>query len=124
MPLELGIFIGCSKFGTKQHKQKAYLILESDEFRFKRFISDLSGQDIQSHKDDPQTAIKGVRNWLSNKTDARIPSASKVWSEFQEFSLQLPALCEVSGWTLEELTFEELSSLTTMWMKQLSAGSK
>ncbi|MFN0036150.1 MAG: hypothetical protein ACKVUS_13895 [Saprospiraceae bacterium] len=116
MPLELGIFIGCSKFGSRQHKQKVYLILESEEYRFKKFISDLSGQDIQSHKDNPEAAIKVVRDWLSNKSEAKIPSASKVWSEFQEFTLQLPAVCEEIELIPKELTFEELSSITTTWM--------
>ena len=48
MPLELGIFIGCNEFGIKRHREKEYLIIESEQFRFKEFISDLSGQDIKS----------------------------------------------------------------------------
>ncbi len=120
MPLELGIFIGCSKFGTKQHQEKSYLILESEEYRFKRFISDLSGQDIESHKDRPEVAVKCVRNWLSHKTNVIIPSHSRVWAEFQEFNKGLPAICKLSGWVPEELTFGELASLVTTWVEQQS----
>ncbi|MCY7292150.1 MAG: hypothetical protein LH615_08205, partial [Ferruginibacter sp.] len=50
MPLELGIFIGAIKFGSKNlQKQKEYLILDSENFRFKSFISDIGGQDIKSY---------------------------------------------------------------------------
>ncbi|MBK6995150.1 MAG: hypothetical protein KA138_14685 [Saprospiraceae bacterium] len=120
MPLELGIFIGCSKFGTKKHREKSYLILESEDYRFKRFISDLSGQDIESHKDNPEVAVKCVRNWLSNKTNVVIPSHSRVWEEFQEFNKGLPGICELSNWVPEELTFGELASLVTTWVEQQS----
>ncbi|MBK7938375.1 MAG: hypothetical protein IPJ82_15415 [Lewinellaceae bacterium] len=115
MPLELGIFIGCIRFGSKKHRNKKYLILESEDFRFKRFISDLSGQDIQSHDDNPELAIRRVRDWLSGKTGA-IPSASNVWKELQEFIDALPELCEPYGWIPNELTFGEFSSLTDVWI--------
>ena len=77
MPLELGIFMGCAAFGGKIHREKQYLIIESEIFRFKSFVSDLSGQDIKAHNDDPAEAIKCVRNWLANKTQDRIPSHSQ-----------------------------------------------
>lgn len=44
MPLELGIFIGAIKFGTKNIQAKEYLILDNEKFRFKSFISDLGGR--------------------------------------------------------------------------------
>jgi hypothetical protein len=52
MPLELGLFIGAKYFGTKHQKYKEFLILESEQFRFKQFISDISGQDIKAHKNE------------------------------------------------------------------------
>src|SRR5674476_1518618 len=47
MPLELGICMGALEFGTKKQKGNKYLVIESDKFRFKQFISDISGQDIK-----------------------------------------------------------------------------
>jgi hypothetical protein len=32
MPLELGIFLGCSHFGTAEHKAKACLIMDRMNF--------------------------------------------------------------------------------------------
>ncbi len=116
MPLELGIFIGSKQFGSKVHKDKEYIIIESEQFRFKQFISDLSGQDIQSHKDDPIKAIKSIRDWLSSKTAETIPSASILVDEYKEFVKALPELCAESQWIVEELTFKEYSQLVTDWV--------
>ena len=76
MPLELGICIGAIEFGNNKQKNKEYLIIESEKFRFKQFISDLSGQDIKNHNNNIEQAIKAVRNWLTKKTNSIIPSAS------------------------------------------------
>ena len=116
MPLELGIFMGCSLFGSKVHKEKKYIVIESEQFRFKQFISDLSGQDIQSHEDDPLKAIKSIRNWLSNKTPEAIPSPSIVIEEYREFLQVLPELCAENKWVPTELTFGEYSALVTNWL--------
>ncbi|MCT4562374.1 MAG: hypothetical protein N4A41_13475 [Crocinitomicaceae bacterium] len=58
MPLELGICMGAIEFRSKKQKDNKYLIIESDKFRFKQFISDLSGQDIRDHKNTVDDAIK------------------------------------------------------------------
>lgn len=116
MPLELGIFIGSSHFGTKIHKEKTYLIIESEQFRFKQFISDLSGQDIQSHEDDPAKAVRCIRNWLSSKTTSVVPSPSILIDEYYEFIDALPELCAENKWIVQELTFKEYSALVTNWL--------
>jgi intergrase/recombinase len=116
MPLELGICIGAIEFGNKKQKNNKYLIIESEKFRFKQFISDLSGQDIRDHKDTDEGAIKIIRNWLSNKTTEKIPSASIIISDYKRFLADLPDLCEENMWTIEELTFDEYSTLVTSWL--------
>lgn len=116
MPLELGVFMGCSKWGAKKHKQKEYIIIESEQFRFKQFISDISGQDIKSHQNKPESAVTAVRTFLTNKTNDIIPSPSNIWTEYLAFQERLPELCAASGWVVEELTFKEHSSLVTNWL--------
>ena len=115
MPLELGICIGAIEFGDKHRKDHAYLILESQKFRFKQFVSDLSGQDIQHHNDDPLIAIKCIRNWLSKKTPEIIPSASIIALEYEQFCKELPMLCELNQWRQAELTYGEYSHLVASW---------
>ncbi len=116
MPLELGICIGAIEFGTKRQRLNQYLIIESQKFRFKQFISDLSGQDIKEHKDSVEEAIKIIRNWLSTKTPDKLPSASKIIYEYKLFQESLPSLCEENSWLPNELTFGEYSSLVTSWL--------
>jgi hypothetical protein len=107
------------EFGPRMHRDKKYLIIESDQFRFKQFISDLSGQDIQAHNNDPSEAIKCIRNWLSKKAKSTIPSASIIIDEYTTFLENLPALCEASQWKPNELTFDEYSNLVTSWLALL-----
>jgi hypothetical protein len=101
---------------NKKQKESKYLIIESEKFRFKQFISDLSGQDIQAHKDNKDIVIKIIRNWLAGKTRDKIPSASIITSEYNHFLLTLPDLCKESLWVQEELTFSEYSNLVVAWL--------
>ena len=116
MPLKLGIFIGSIEFGPKRHKEKEYLIIESEQFRFKKFISDLSGQDIKAHNNTPEEVIRCVRNWLTKKTPEKISSPGIIIKEYKEFIERLPELCLESTWLPEELTFSEFSSLVSSWL--------
>jgi hypothetical protein len=117
MPLELGIFIGAIKFGdANTHGQKEYLILDNEGFRFKAFISDIGGQDIK-HYNSTEMIIKRIRDWLSNKTDAVLPSAKFINYEYNLFLKDLPKLCKRNQWIKEELTYNELTSLTTAWIE-------
>lgn len=116
MPLELGICIGAIEFGSKKQKENKYLIIESEKFRFKQFISDLSGQDIKDHKNSVEGVIKIIRNWLANKTPETIPSATLIYKEYQSFLEDLPALCEENSWLEDELTFDEYSTSVTNWL--------
>lgn len=116
MPLELGILIGSINFGPKKHREKEFLIIESDQFRFKEFISDISGQDIRAHNDEPEKVIKCVRDWLAKRTNEIIPSASIINIEFEEFKANLPELCKKAKWVVKELTFDEYSALVSTWL--------
>lgn len=116
MPLELGICIGAIEYGNKSQQDNRYLIIESEKFRFKQFISDLSGQDIKDHKNSVDEAIKIIRNWLSNKTKEKIPSASILIAEYQKFHNDLPELCLDEKWIPAELTYDEFSSLAISWI--------
>ena len=62
MPLELGLFLGARRLGSKTDKTKACLIFDSERYRYQRFCSYIAGQDIQSHESNPGDAIRVVRN--------------------------------------------------------------
>lgn len=117
MPLELGITIGALHFGNKMQKSKNYLILESEKFRFKKIISDISGQDIKNHNNDPFESIKVVRNWLAfKKPTTKIPSPSIIIEEYNNFLIDLPEICIENKWISNELTYIEMKELIISYL--------
>src|SRR5260370_32487088 len=56
MPLELGIDLGCKAFNP-ECPDKSLLIFDSEQYRFQKFVSDLSGQDIHQHGNNARTAV-------------------------------------------------------------------
>ena len=75
MPLELGIFLGAKRYGGAAQRAKRLLILDVDQYRYQRFISDLAGIDIHEHRGEPDRALRETRNWLANVSRRRLPSA-------------------------------------------------
>jgi hypothetical protein len=86
MPLELGIDLGCKRFGGKMQKAKACLILDSEPFRYRASISDLAGQDIHTHAGRPEQAVTEVRNWLAGVSKRKgVPGGRKLPSVIHDF---------------------------------------
>jgi hypothetical protein len=120
MPLELGIFIGCKQFGNPQQRTKKYLILENQANQSKKFISDLSGQDVKAHENDRQKLIQAVRDWLAGKAKIPIPHSSILLDKLGQFKASLPEICKKAEWREDELTFGEYSSLVVKWLRELN----
>lgn len=117
MPLELGLFLGAKKYGTKRHRAKKCLILDKERYRFQKFISDIAGQDIKAHDNQPKKAIASVRDWLRNTPGhAHLPGGTHIWSMYQRFRNELPALCEESKLEVAELVFSDFLSLVLKWL--------
>lgn len=85
MPFELGLFIGCAKFG-EDHSGKECLVLEAKRYRYQAAISDLSNSDIVSHNNDPEQVVEKVRDWLCARLSHRTADGpAKIWASFMEF---------------------------------------
>lgn len=41
-------------------------ILDMEQYRYQKFISDLAGMDIHEHGGDPIRALRETRDWLAN----------------------------------------------------------
>lgn len=86
MPYELGLDIGAAKYGSKSLKTKKILILETEKYHYQKVISDIAGQDIENHDDDPQILITRVRNWFSaNFHDITFVGPSVIWIAYNQF---------------------------------------
>jgi hypothetical protein len=123
MPFELGLFFGAKRFGSKIDKHKVCLILDREQYRYQRFCSDIAGQDIQAHEDNPKTAIRVVRNWLRNtsrNSQASIPGGNMIASRFSQFQDELPLLCDNLNIQRSELVFNDYTTLIAEWLKENS----
>ena len=123
MPLELGLDLGCKKFGSSRQKEKICLIMDVEAYRYQKFISDIAGQDIQSHKCEAKHVIDIVRNWLRLELDPRVikvPGGSKIFQRYQEFQNALPALCDRLAWDPKQLPFADFSFAVATWINENS----
>lgn len=118
MPFELGLFLGAREYGTGPQKKKRALILDIDHYRYQKYCSDISGQDIKAHDGDPQKAIRAVRNWLITALagDELLLSATTIIHRYEEFTSDLPAVCEDLMLDVDDLQFVELRSLAEEWV--------
>lgn len=71
MPFELGIFYGAVAFGGKQDRNKSFLVLDSEKYRYQKTMSDIAGKDPSSHENDPKKAIGCIRRFLVDKSDRK-----------------------------------------------------
>jgi hypothetical protein len=89
MPFELGLDIGCRVFGTAAYKRKKCLVLEKDRFSLQAALSDLSNSDVCSHNNEPELAVRHVRNWLVQEAGASGPGGTAIWYAFNDFMADL-----------------------------------
>jgi hypothetical protein len=119
MPLELGIFLGCKAFGGRKHRAKNCLVLDSEPYRYRSSMSDIAGQDIHAHRNEPKELIHQIRRWLtvaSRRTT--IPGGDAIGARFDRFQNELPAICAKLHKTAEELTFLEYRDLVAAWLRR------
>lgn len=123
MPLELGIFLGAKRFGDPEQQEKNCLILDLDRYRFQKFISDISGQDISAHGGKAKRAVLVVRDWLRDATpkSVKIPGAERIWKRYELFRTELPAMCEKLALHTDELSFNDYAIQVEEWLKLNSA---
>ena len=119
MPLELGLFLGCRRYGGKSHQYKVSLILDADPYRYQIFISDIAGQDIHSHNGDVRTAIGEVRTWLATASKRkRLPGGNDIFDRYERFQADFPALCKELKLRPKEVTFKDFRQMIADWLKQ------
>ena len=118
MPLELGLFLGCKRFGHERQRTKACIILDSEPYRYRQCLSDISGQDIHSHAGTYPQAITKVRNWLAATSKRKLlPGGAEIVQRYNRFLTDLPALCTALHRQPADLTFGDLSEMIETWLK-------
>jgi len=121
MPLELGLHLGARLFGQGRHRRKRALILESEPHRYDAALSDISGQDIEVHANDPTRAIRCVRNWLSEHRgpdQPPLPGTTAMVNDYRLFQREVDVLLVARRLdSLEELTHSDFVFVVHDWME-------
>lgn len=92
MPYELGIDDGCRRFKGPPWDQKEFLILADRQYSYQKALSDIAGNDIETHSNRFDIAIKKVRNWLVSEAEAPNVGAKLItdrYSDFQEWYFEM-----------------------------------
>ncbi|AYV49370.1 hypothetical protein CFHF_20995 [Caulobacter flavus] len=95
MPMELGIHLGARLLGEGRHRRKRALILDADRHRYDAALSDINGQDIEAHRNDPDEAIRCVRDWLSDHRPRDAPplaGAGAMRDDYRLFNVEFAEL--------------------------------
>ncbi len=120
VPYELGLDIGCFEYGGAKLKRKVILILETEKFHYQKVLSDIAGQDIQDHNDEPKKVIQKVRHWLAtNNIHTSFDGPTEIWNSFNLFNSDLNATLS-SNFTkheIEEMSVVEYMKFTKNWVK-------
>lgn len=120
MPLELGLFMGARRYAEKGHynKDKKTLVLDTEQYRYQQFISDLAGTDISSHENDIKTLITKIRDFLFHNTKRKsIVSGAYIYERYQLFITSLPDFCNTLHWEREDLSFIAFNACVAEWLK-------
>lgn len=115
MPFELGIDIGCRELGDASFKAKRCLVLEKEKFRYQKVLSDISGNDIKAHDNDPLHLVTAVRNWFAENDVVDLASATWIWYEYNDFLLRLEEHLKARGFAKGDYpTMKEYTYLVTL----------
>jgi hypothetical protein len=118
MPFELGLFLAAKHFGRDEHDRKVCLVFERNKHSYEAFISDIKGQDVVAHENDPRTMMICVRNWLaSNSRRTQLKGGHAIWNEYVEFKNWLPGQCRRVQLKKSELTFGDYANLVYQWIE-------
>lgn len=117
MPFELGLFVGATRFGTREQRRKICLILDRERYRFQKYISDIAGQDIAAHRDDPDQAIQALRTWLSAlPAPGLLPGGAAIKQRYHAFRAQLPSILTRLQIEPDEMTFADYANIVAEWL--------
>ncbi len=119
MPLELGLDLGCKRYGKPHHQEKVVLILDVAQYRYQEFISDIAGQDIEAHNSNEEEVINAVRNWLRLELDPKVvitPSGARIFERYGTFQATLPTICAKLNWDIANLPFSDFSWAIADWI--------
>lgn len=126
MPMELGVHLGARLLGEPRHRRKRALILDAVAHRYDASLSDISGQDIEAHGNDPDQAIRVVRNWLSEhrpRAAPPLPGTAAMQADYGAFQAEVGDLLAAQRYDpLERLTHNDFLHAVRDWIAARAGG--
>lgn len=117
MPFELGVFLGAKRFGDQVQRRKCALILDRSPYRFKKFLSDIAGQDIKDHRDQLVLIIRRVRDWLQHaRASPQLLGGEAINRSFRQFRRALPKSCAHAKLSYQDLSYPDLTNFINRWL--------
>lgn len=119
MPFECGIDFGLKMSNSAEFGQKQFLILDKELYRYKSIISDIAGNDIKAHKEEPEFIIKAVRDWFK-VIKITVPYYKKIWFAYLEFETDFEQILSINQYDpkdINSLTFSDIIENMTAWIK-------
>lgn len=118
MPFECGIDFGMKLSNPEGFADKKFLILEKERYRYQKVISDISGNDIKAHKNEPEQMIKVVRDWFK-PNNPNIPRHKEIWLAYNEFEFEYEEILKSEGYDPQDinaLTFCDIIENIKAWI--------
>ena len=119
MPYEFGLFVGFKAGGVAKQARKALLVLDREPYRYQKFLSDIAGQDIRHHGNEPDSLIASVRAWLQNQLGAtrELPGGVYIVERYAEFRTDTHKLLRELRKSAAELdNFFDFHTLVFKWV--------
>ena len=94
--------------------------MEAKPHRYDAALSDISGQDIEVHANDPAEAIRRVRNWLSEHRKPKeppLPGAAALLGDYRLFRKEARAILREQRLDpLDRLSHNDFLFVATDWI--------
>ncbi len=123
MPFELGLDVGASEFGASKLKSKRILVLDTERYHYQKVLSDIAGQDISSHEDNPKLLVKRVRDWFSNNSNDKVTPYSQIWIAYNQFTddLSNTLLVHFEAEEIQEMSIGDFIKFAKDWIRKFKS---
>lgn len=109
MPFELGLALGKKYFSEKSLDR--CLIMDIEQYRYQKFLSDIAGNDINAHENNEYKVIEIVREWLTSITKSQIQSSDLIINQFKQFKTEFNKSCKNEKIDPEKYNYHDFNNL-------------
>ena len=81
------------------------------------FISDISGQDIKAHRNNPVEVITKIRNWLNTFIELQpLPGANAIAAKYNAYLLDRPRIYANLHLIADEVQYADTTQIIEEWI--------